>query len=72
MPTYTYECEFCKDRVELIQKISEKKNPVCTRPDCNLPDGSQRVMETVMMPSSFVLKGGGWAKDGYSSTKGNK
>lgn len=57
MPTYVYRCENCKKQVELVQKISEKKEPTC---ECGYK------MVTVIAPSTFVLKGSGWAKDGYS------
>lgn len=58
MPTYVYQCKSCKHELELIQKITDESRPTC--PKCNELD-----MERVIQPSSFVLKGSGWAKDGY-------
>lgn len=64
MPLYVYECPNCKKSVELMQKFSEKAAPLCD--DCTDPaTGSHIQMETVMQSTSFVLKGGCWARDGY-------
>lgn len=60
MPTYVYKCPKCNSEVELIQKITEKISPMCTNEECNCE------MESVIGSTSFVLKGSGWAKDGYS------
>jgi putative FmdB family regulatory protein len=60
MPTYAYECPKCKQVVELVQKMSEKKNPNCSGEQCQ---GVQ--MESVLSLSTFILKGTGWARDGY-------
>lgn len=56
MPSYNYKCAKCGAEQELIQKISEKKAPDC----CDQP------METVLGTPAFILKGGCWAKDGYT------
>jgi len=64
MPTYVYECSNCKQRIELVQKITEKTAPLCMDERCSL-----REMDTVIVPFTFVLKGSGWAKDGYSGGK---
>ena len=58
MPTYAYECVSCKSRVELTQKINERSIPSCEK--C----GGK--METVLSATTFILKGGGWGKSGYS------
>lgn len=62
MPTYDYRCEACGQEVELVQKISEKEAPVCLNTSCS-SYGTE--METVIGATSFILKGSGWAKDGY-------
>ena len=64
MPTYVYECPKCKEKVEVVQSITNRVPPVCCKEDCNIE------MESVISPSTFVLKGSGWAKDGYSGRKG--
>jgi putative FmdB family regulatory protein len=61
MPIYEYECDKCKKRFEYTQSMSEAKKTVCE--ECG---GG---LERVISPSGFVLKGGGWYKDLYSSTK---
>lgn len=58
MPTYVYECQKCKSLLELVQKISDESRPSCEKCDAG-------EMQRVIQPSSFVLKGSGWAKDGY-------
>lgn len=72
MPIYVYQCPSCKKTVEVIRKITDpEKAPTCE--DCEshpitCPDGCSDgpEMERVITPSTFVLKGRGWAKDGYS------
>lgn len=66
MPTYVYRCPGCLDKVELVQKISEKKAPTCERVECF---NYSKEYETMLQPSSFVLKGPGWAKDGYGGKR---
>lgn len=73
MPTYVYECPSCQTRMEIVQKFDDPA-PTCEKceshsSDC--PDGCSNGpdMERVIVPSTFVLKGRGWAKDGYSGGK---
>jgi putative FmdB family regulatory protein len=65
LPTYVYECKKCQKQVELVQKISERVPPLCNSEECGSVE-----MESVIVGTSFALKGGGWYKDLYSSTKG--
>lgn len=60
MPVYEYECPACKHVTEEIRPMPERdqKPPVC--PKCG-----QETSRKVSV-ASFVLNGGGWAKDGYS------
>ena len=61
MPIYEYECAKCGKRFEVTQKISDaplKKHEGC---------GGK--VERVISGSGFILKGGGWYKDLYSSSK---
>lgn len=55
MPIYEYECKACGTLSEVIQKVGEDP-PTCT---CNT------VMVKRVSTTSFILKGGGWATDGY-------
>jgi putative FmdB family regulatory protein len=61
MPIYEYECGKCTKRFEYTQSMSEPKKTVCE--ECG------GALERVISPSGFVLKGGGWYKDLYSSPK---
>lgn len=60
MPTYEYLCKKCKKTFEYFQKISDP--PIAKCPDC----GGE--LKKLVSAASFALKGGGWYKDGYSST----
>lgn len=60
MPTYEYQCKKCKKHFELFQKISDPPAEKC--PEC------QGKVERLISPAAFTLKGGGWYKDGYSSS----
>ncbi|WP_373048188.1 FmdB family zinc ribbon protein [Vulgatibacter sp.] len=63
MPIYEYGCEKCGNTTELMQKISDPAPEAC--PSC----GETGSMSRLVSRSSFQLKGGGWYKDLYSSTK---
>jgi putative FmdB family regulatory protein len=60
MPTYVYQCPKCGRRAELEQSMTNRTAPMCCEESCNVE------METVIGVTSFVLKGSGWARDGYS------
>ncbi len=62
MPTYEYMCEKCDHEFEREQRITDP--PVKTCPECR----SRRVKKLISR-TSFVLKGGGWYSDLYSSAK---
>jgi len=62
MPTYEYLCSSCKNQWEEVQKISEPPLRVC--PKC-----SKRTAKRQISGGSFILKGGGWYSDSYSSPK---
>ncbi len=65
MPTYEYVCTSCKNEWEEIQKISEAALEVC--PKCQ-----QSTAKRQISGGSFILKGGGWYADLYSSSGGKK
>jgi len=64
MPIYEYACGRCEHEFEVEQRITEE--PVKTCPKCR----SRRVKKLISL-SSFVLKGGGWYSDLYSSNQGD-
>lgn len=61
MPIYEYDCEKCKKRHELTQKMADA--PLETCPDCG-----GKVNKIISM-TSFQLKGTGWYATDYK--KGN-
>ncbi|HVJ94600.1 MAG TPA: zinc ribbon domain-containing protein [Labilithrix sp.] len=61
MPTYEYVCTDCQNHWEEIQKISEAPLEVC--PKCTKSTAKRQISG-----GRFILKGGGWYADLYSST----
>jgi putative FmdB family regulatory protein len=61
MPIYEYACKKCGNVLEVFQKLNERGPKAC--PKC------KGKVERVISHTSFQLKGGGWYKDLYSSTK---
>lgn len=62
MPTYDYSCKSCGHEWDAVQRISE--DPLTECPKCHA-QAAQRLISG----GSFILKGGGWYADLYSSTK---
>jgi putative FmdB family regulatory protein len=62
MPIYEFVCEACGRLVERLQKVTDPPPDGC--PECS------GKMAKIMSRNSFQLKGGGWYKDLYSSSKG--
>lgn len=62
MPIYEYLCEKCGHEFEREQRITE--DPVKTCPECRA-----RRVRRLISRTGFVLKGGGWYSDLYSSAK---
>jgi putative FmdB family regulatory protein len=62
MPTYEYSCSACGNSWEEIQKITEAPVEVC--PKC-----SKKAAQRQISGGNFILKGGGWYADLYSSPK---
>jgi putative FmdB family regulatory protein len=60
MPIYEYHCSKCETDFEVEQRITD--NPVKTCPQCR-----SRKVKRLISQTSFVLKGGGWYSDLYSS-----
>lgn len=63
MPTYEYECNVCGHQLEAEQSIKDKPLEEC--PKCRVLS----LKRLISSNTNFVLKGDGWAGDGYSSTK---
>ena len=64
MPIYEYRCSKCHKTFEKFQKITD--SPLAHCPDC------RGKVQRLISQTSFSLKGGGWYKDGYSSSVGKK
>ena len=62
MPIYEYACKKCQHEFEVSQRITD--DPVRTCPACR-----SRQVKRLISQTSFVLKGGGWYSDLYSSSK---
>ena len=65
MPTYEYVCTECQNQWEEIQKISEPPLEVC--PKCSKATAKRQISG-----GNFILKGGGWYADLYSSSPKGK
>lgn len=65
MPTYEYRCSACENLWEELQKISEPALDTC--PKCH-----EKTAQRLISGGSFILKGGGWYADLYSSSGGGK
>ncbi len=65
MPIYEYACGGCGNEFETEQRITE--DPVKTCPRCR-----SRKVKRLISQTSFLLKGGGWYADLYSSKSGTE
>ena len=61
MPIYEYACDKCESEFELEQRITD--DPIKSCPRCK-----SRKIKRLISRTSFVLKGGGWYSDLYSSS----
>jgi putative FmdB family regulatory protein len=59
MPIYEYVCPDCGESFEVFVKITENSKEI----ECKMCGSTARKM---ISSSSFLLKGNGWANDGYS------
>ena len=64
MPVYEYMCKACDHEFEREQRISDR--PVKKCPACGAMQAKRLISRT-----SFVLKGGGWYSDLYSTPRGD-
>jgi putative FmdB family regulatory protein len=63
MPTYEYACAACGSQWEEVQRITAAPLEVC--PTC----GKSSAHRLISAGTGFILKGGGWYSDLYSSAK---
>jgi putative FmdB family regulatory protein len=63
MPIYEYECSQCHQTSDAFQKVNDPPPETCPR--C----GAHNSLSRLLSRTSFVLKGGGWYADLYSSSK---
>src|SRR5450755_1029650 len=63
MPTYEYACGACGHQWEQVQRIVEAPIQVC--PKCSQSSAHRLISGG----TNFILKGGGWYSDLYSSKK---
>jgi len=63
MPIYEYECSQCHQTSDSLQKVNDPPPESC--PHC----GAHNSLSRLLSRTSFVLKGGGWYADLYSSSK---
>jgi putative FmdB family regulatory protein len=63
MPIYEYDCSQCHQPSDALQKVNDPPPEVC--PHC----GARNTLSRLLSRTSFVLKGGGWYADLYSSSK---
>lgn len=63
MPIYEYKCPECGAETEKLQRMDEPP-PTCEGTE----EAEHKPVEMTRKVSggSFILKGGGWASDGYS------
>lgn len=62
MPIYEFNCKKCEHEWDDIRKMGDQVPGPC--PEC----GSEKTAKG-LSKGSFILKGTGWAKDGYFSGK---
>lgn len=62
MPVYEYQCKACQKEFEYQQRMSDPEKTTCEA--C----GAEQ-LERLISRTAFSLKGGGWYKDLYSSSK---
>lgn len=58
MPTYTYRCDNCNWKTEVVQKMTDE--PLVTCPECK-----HNTLRKILQASPFLLKGSGWFKKAH-------
>ena len=62
VPIYEFKCSACGAVAEVLQRM-DAPAPICRECSQEATGGTRMVKQ--VSRSSFVLKGGGWAADGY-------
>ena len=57
---YEYECSVCEEVIELFRSVADRDKPAPC-PHCNKP-----MERLIAHKTGIVLRGSGWAKDGYA------
>ncbi|NNE39249.1 MAG: zinc ribbon domain-containing protein [Gammaproteobacteria bacterium] len=65
MPIYEYQCDACRHKFEILQKISDDLLTVC--PDCN-----EEKLRKQVTAAAFHLKGTGWYETDFKDKKPKK
>ena len=65
MPVYEYQCKKCGREFEYQQRMSDPDKTLCEA--CGA-----EALERLISRTAFTLKGGGWYKDLYASSKPEK
>ncbi|MGH8248265.1 MAG: FmdB family zinc ribbon protein [Gammaproteobacteria bacterium] len=65
MPIYEYQCDACGERLEVMQKISEKPLKQCPR--C-----LEQALRKLVSAAAFRLKGSGWYATDFKDKKARK
>ena len=60
MPIYEYQCDQCKHKLEIIQKISDEPLKFC--PECG-----EETLRKLISSVSFRLKGTGWYETDFKN-----
>jgi putative FmdB family regulatory protein len=64
VPIYLYACESCGKPEEIAKRFADfDREELCK--------ACQKPMKRQITAPGFVLKGGGWARDGYASVQGD-
>jgi putative FmdB family regulatory protein len=66
MPTYDYFCNECEKLFEIFHSIKDEPRKIC--PECQ----KESLKRMISSGTGFILKGGGWYSDLYSSKKEKK
>jgi len=64
MPLYEYQCIHCKERTEVLQRVSDSPSPQC--PKC----GAE--MKKLISSPAIQFKGSGFYKTDYASSSSSK
>jgi putative FmdB family regulatory protein len=66
MPIYEYQCPSCSRVSEFFMKVDDP-DPICG--DCEVRNMPCKMQKMLSKGGTFILKGGGWYRDGYSKEK---